>query len=52
VTSAFDPTEDWVREFASRGLNVRFLAMPFTIEDVRKLLEASLKIPLDKNHEP
>jgi len=52
VTSAFDPTEDWVREFASRGLNVRFLVMPFTIEDVRKLLEASLKIPLDKNHEP
>ena len=52
VTSAFDPTEEWVRECASRGLNVRFLAMPFTIEDVRKLLEASLKIPLDKNHEP
>jgi TPR repeat protein len=52
VTSAFDPTEVWVREFASRGLNVRFLAMPFSIEDVRKLLEASLKIPLDKNHEP
>ena len=49
VMSAWSPTELWVRNYASRGLNVSFLAMPFLLEDFRKTLEASLKISLGKS---
>jgi CheY-like chemotaxis protein len=45
VDSAWEPTEQWVREFADQGLNVFFLPLPFLIENLRKVLEtAGLKI--------
>ena len=44
VSSAYEPDELWVREFASRGLNVSFLPMPFTMQDLMRLLER-LNIP-------
>ena len=52
VISAFHPDELWVQEFASRGLNVSFLPMPFTFESLRKLMEAGLKIPRDTIEKP
>lgn len=46
VVSAIDLEETWVREYASRGLNISFLPMPFLLESLRKRLEAAgLKIP-------
>lgn len=48
VTSAWEPDELWVREFASRGLSVWFLPMPFTAQDFRRLLEGGLKIPTSR----
>jgi len=50
VISAFEPAEQWVQDYANEGLNVRFLAMPWTIEEVRMVLEASLKITLAEEH--
>lgn len=46
VASLYSPTEEWVRDFASRGLNISFLAEFNNIEMFRKLLETALKIPL------
>ena len=46
VNSAWEPTENWVRELASRGLNVFFLSLPYSLESLRKVLEAAgLQIP-------
>ena len=44
VTSAWEPTEMWVRELAKRGLNVSFLPLPADIEDLRNAVEKALKI--------
>ena len=38
VMSPWAPTETWVRECASRGMNITFLAMPFDLESFRKAL--------------
>jgi len=40
VSTPFARDEEWVRESASAGLNIQFLGMPWTIDDVRKVLEA------------
>jgi mannitol/fructose-specific phosphotransferase system IIA component (Ntr-type)/CheY-like chemotaxis protein len=45
VDSAWEPTEQWVREFASRGLNISFLPVPCDIESILKAVEAALKTP-------
>ena len=45
VTSGLDESEQTVQEFASRGLNVRFLPKPFTIESFREALNISSGIP-------
>jgi CheY-like chemotaxis protein len=52
VNSPWEPTEQWVREFASRGLNVFFLPMPFDTESLRRLLESSFTIPREKIQKP
>lgn len=38
VISPWPPTEHWVRECASQGLNVTFLPTPFDIESFQKAL--------------
>jgi response regulator RpfG family c-di-GMP phosphodiesterase len=38
VTGGWPPTEKWVREYASRGLNIKFLLSPFTVEQFNKEL--------------
>ena len=45
VDSAYEPTEQWVREFAERGLNVSFLPLPCDVTSLRNLMEACLKNP-------
>ncbi len=52
VISAYEPEKLWVREFASKGLNVSFLAMPFDFKSLRKLLDAGLKRPHDTIEKP
>lgn len=47
VISALYETERWVQEFATQGLNVTFLAVPFDIADFRRLLVASLNIAIE-----
>jgi CheY-like chemotaxis protein len=47
VNSAWEETEKWVREFASRGLPVSFLPIPCDIVSFRKVVEAALRIRLD-----
>jgi DNA-binding NtrC family response regulator len=47
VDSGYEPTEQWVREFAKQGLNVSFLPLPCDIASLRSLVEAALKIPRD-----
>lgn len=49
VNSAWEPTKEWVEDCASRGLNVRFLECPFTVDQLLNVVEASLKISLDRN---
>ena len=44
VNSAWGPTEQWVRELASRGLNVTFLPVPYEIACLRDRVEAALNI--------
>jgi CheY-like chemotaxis protein len=44
VTSAWEPTEQWVSRCASRGLNVRLLPAPFTPPEFENVLKTSLKI--------
>jgi FixJ family two-component response regulator len=44
VDSAWEPTEQWVREFANLGLNVSFLPVPCDIESILKAVETVLKI--------
>ena len=51
VMSTYDPEELWVRECAGRGLNIKFLSMPFDVATFRNLVAASLNIPPDKKHE-
>lgn len=51
VVSPWAPTEEWVREFATRGLNVSFLVQPFDFSTFRDAVAASLNIPPDKSHE-
>jgi hypothetical protein len=51
VMIAYEPEELWVREYASRGLNIRFLSVPFDVATFRNLVAASLNIPPDKKHE-
>jgi CheY-like chemotaxis protein len=48
VMSAYDPDGLWVQEFAGRGLNVSFLPMPFTFDNLRKLLAAGLRTATGK----
>lgn len=38
VISSWPPTDEWVREYASRGLNITYLASPFRVADFRKAL--------------
>src|SRR5208283_5175110 len=45
VDFGWPPTEQWVRDCASRGLKIQFLRRPFLLEDFRKVLEGSLKPP-------
>ena len=52
VMFASGPEELWVREYASRGLNIKFLNIPVDVETFLQVVAASLKIPPDKNHEP
>ena len=47
VMSAFEPEELWVREYASRGLSIKFLNMPFDVATFRKVVAASLNFPPD-----
>jgi two-component system OmpR family response regulator len=41
VTSPFEPTEQWVRELASRGLKTFFLPQPCSLDDLQKVLETT-----------
>jgi FixJ family two-component response regulator len=45
VDSPWEPTEQWVQEFASRGLSVSFLPVPCDAECILSAVEAALKIP-------
>jgi FixJ family two-component response regulator len=48
VDSGFEPreqTEQWVREFANRGLNISYLHWPCDVESILKAVETALKIP-------
>jgi DNA-binding NtrC family response regulator len=48
VNSPWEPTEQWVRELAGRGLKMSFLPLPFTIEGFRNALkDAGFEIPRD-----
>jgi DNA-binding NtrC family response regulator len=38
VNSPMETTEEWVRAFASRGMNISFMALPFDAKDYQKLL--------------
>lgn len=38
VTGGWHPTEDWVRELATRGLNVKFLLSPISVEQFNREL--------------
>lgn len=40
VSTPFARDEEWVRESARAGLNIQFLGMPWTVDDVRNVLEA------------
>ena len=51
VDSSWESTEQWVREYASRGLNIKFLSTPFDVATFQNLVAASLNMPSDKNHE-
>lgn len=42
VISTYDAEELWVREYASRGLNIRFRGIPFELASFRSLVEGSL----------
>jgi TPR repeat protein len=44
VDSAWEPTEQWVRELADRGLNVSFLPVPCDAESIVKSVETALKV--------
>lgn len=44
VISGWPPTEEWVKECASRGLNIRFLPCPFDKSEFDEILEASLNV--------
>jgi DNA-binding NtrC family response regulator len=47
VDSAWEPreqTEQWVREFANRGLNVSYLPVPCDVETILRAVETALKI--------
>jgi TPR repeat protein/DNA-binding response OmpR family regulator len=52
VTSAYEPEEQWVREYARLGLNVTFLHLPFDISDFLKGVNVALNIPCDKMETP
>jgi|SRR5450759_3348777 len=49
VSSGWPLTEKWVRQCASRGLNIHFLETPFAPEEFRALVEVRLKM-LQSNH--
>lgn len=38
VNSALEPNQEWVREFASQGMNISFMPLPFDVKDYQKLL--------------
>lgn len=44
VDSSWEPTEQWVRGFASRGMNVSFLPIPCDEEKILVAVETALKI--------
>ena len=44
VDSAWELTEQWVRDSAHRGLNVSFLSVPCDIEAILAAVETALKI--------
>ena len=44
VDSAWEPTEQWVRAFASQGFGISFLPVPCDIEAILKAVETALKI--------
>ena len=46
VDSPWEPTEQWVQAFATRGLNVSFLSLPCDVAGLRSRVEASLKIKI------
>ena len=50
IMSTYEPEELWVREYASRGLNIKFLAMPFDIATFRNLVAGSLEMIPDKHY--
>ena len=52
VECGYDPEKLWVREYASRGLNIKYLITPFDVATFRNLVAARLNISPDKNHEP
>jgi len=52
VDSAWEPTEQWVRELANQGLNVSFLPLPFDVASLRNLVEAALEIRCEGIEEP
>lgn len=43
VTSPWSPTEQWVREWASYGLNISYLAQPCTVEELKAELTKHLE---------
>lgn len=51
VMSAYEPEELSVQEYASRGLNIKFLSMPFDVATFRNLVSASLEISPGTNRD-
>ncbi len=45
VHSAWEPTEQWVRDYGSQGLSVRFLPCPFQINEFQHAVLKSLDTP-------
>jgi DNA-binding response OmpR family regulator len=52
VNSTWDETEQWVRGFANRGLNVSFLPLPCDVASLRNRMEAALNIRGDRIENP
>jgi DNA-binding NarL/FixJ family response regulator len=46
VFSTWSETDKWVLDYASQGYNIAVLPLPCTVDDVRRHIEASLKITI------